>query len=128
MTDLMHTPVPPDQSSKLEKVYLFDVPSKTYISADGSPFDEATFEVISDYITFLVRFSGLYSNIKQQQNQHHQTEGSSAERYSTSTLRLAPDTTLCFHQICGNLALVYVVRNDLQAKNAGMIVSMQLGG
>lgn len=97
-------------------MYLFDVPSKTYIAADGSPFDEATFEVISDYITFLVQFSGLYGSINQ--------ESENIDRHSTSTLKLAPDTTLAFHQVEGNLALLYVVRNDLQAKNAGMIVSL----
>lgn len=105
-------------SSKLEKVFLFDVPSKTYITADGSPFDEATFEVISDYLTFLIQFSGLYSNLNKSTN-----NPDNYNQYASSTLRLAPDTTLAFHQVSATLALVYVVRNDLQAKNAAMIVS-----
>ena len=106
------------QSSKLEKVYLFDVPSKTYIAADGSPFDEATFEVISDYLTFLVQFSGLYGKVSGGSSSTQVTS-----RYSSSSMRLAPDTTLAFHQVNAHLGLVYVVRNDLHTRNGGMIVS-----
>lgn len=105
-------------SSRLEKIFLFDVPSKTYITADGSPFDEATFEVISDYLTFLIQFSGLYGNIGKPPSS---MESETLNRYSTSTMRFAPDTTLGFHQVSASLALIYVVRNDLQARNAGMI-------
>jgi Ras-related GTP-binding protein C/D len=100
----------------LEKVFLFDVPSKTYITADGSPFDEATFDMISDYLTFLVQFSGLYGSSSDQAED-------GPERYASSVMRLAPDTTLAFHQVNHHLGFVYVVRNDLQARNAGMIVS-----
>jgi Ras-related GTP-binding protein C/D len=110
-------------SSKLEKVFLFDVPSKTYVTADTSPFDEATFEVISDYLTFLIQFSGLYGNIAKVDKD---SQESYTNRYSTSTLKLAPDTTLAFHQINAHLALVYVIRNDLQIRHGGMIVSVQL--
>lgn len=114
-------------SSKLEKIFLFDVPSKTYITADGSPFDEATFEVISDYLCFLIQFSGLYSNINYNKSSSSITTTTLSQenynQYTSSTIRLAPDTTLAFHQVSANLALVYVVRNDLQAKNAAMIVS-----
>ncbi|UZJ52705.1 hypothetical protein CBS101457_002025 [Exobasidium rhododendri] len=104
-------------SSKLEKVFLFDVPSKTYVTADGSPFDEATFDMISDYLTFLVQFSGLYSS----SGVKYDKDGHGADRYASSVMRLAPDTTLAFHQVNDHLGLVYVVRNDLQARNAGMI-------
>lgn len=96
----------PAQSSKLEKVYVFDVPSLTYICADSSPFDENSFEAVSEYLRFLVQFSGLYSPLtvpSQTSTGGHRLmadqEAVRNERYATSNTRLNPDLTLAFYQI-----------------------------
>ena len=54
-------PLTLSQANKLDKVFLFDVPTRTYIAADTSPFDRASFDVASEYVSFLTRFADLYS-------------------------------------------------------------------
>lgn len=105
-------------SCKFEKVYLFDVPTKTFISADSSPFDENNFEAVSEYLNFLVQFSGLYRNLGDQADS---SANAQEARYSASIARLSPDTTLGFHQINYHLALAFTVRTDIHTKHAGMI-------
>lgn len=106
------------QSCKFEKVYLFDVPTKSYIAADSSPFDENNFEAISEYLSFLVQFSGLYCSLGKVPADE---DGKSETRYSTSIARLSPDSTLGVHQINHHLALAFAVRTDIHTKHAGMI-------
>ncbi|PWN37955.1 uncharacterized protein FA14DRAFT_142678 [Meira miltonrushii] len=109
-------------SCKFEKVYLFDVPTKTYISADSSPYDENNFEAISEYLNFLVQFSGLYGSLANEQIQKESDKGTDREvRYSASIVRLSPDTTLGFHQINHHMALAFIMRTDIHTKHAGMI-------
>ncbi|PWN93597.1 hypothetical protein FA10DRAFT_298969 [Acaromyces ingoldii] len=115
-------------SSKLEKVYVFDVPSLTYICADSSPFDENSFEAVSEYLRFLVQFSGLYSplTVPSQASTGGQRamadqEAVRNERYATSNTRLNPDLTLAFYQINTHLAIVAVTRTETFAKQSSMV-------
>lgn len=120
-------------------MYLFDVPTKTYIAADSTPYDENNFEAVSEYLSFLVQFSELYRSLGETidvgrggdsgRTGTHQAEKSSSNgdelrpRFAASAARLSSDTTLGFHQVNAHLALAYVVRTDIHTKNAGMIVS-----
>lgn len=109
-------------SCKFEKVYLFDVPTKTYISADTSPYDENNFEAISEYLNFLIQFSGLYGSLANEQSRKESDKSTDREvRYSASNVRLSPDTTLGFHQINHHMALAFIMRTDIHTKHAGMI-------
>ncbi|PWN29490.1 hypothetical protein BDZ90DRAFT_230360 [Jaminaea rosea] len=74
----------------VEKLYLLDLPTRTYLASDSSPFDKTTFQVVCDYLGFLVNLSGLFANLK------HQGGAKMAEdvtgnkkRWGSSTLRLA---------------------------------------
>lgn len=49
------------QACKMEKASIFDVPSRTFVCTDTGPSDRNTFEVTSDYLDFLLRFTSLYS-------------------------------------------------------------------
>lgn len=71
---------------------------------------------MSEYLNFLVNFSGLYRNLGDSNNDR-------SIRYSTSSARLSSDTTLAFHQVNSHLALAYIVRSDIHSENTGMIVS-----
>ncbi|MCO5573435.1 hypothetical protein L7F22_027206 [Adiantum nelumboides] len=109
-------------SCEFEKVYLFDVPTKTYVSADSSPYDENNFEAISEYLNFLIQFSGLYGSLANEQTQQDKDSIAEGEtRYSASIVRLSPDTTLGFHQINHHMALAFIMRTDIHTKHAGMI-------
>ena len=111
-------------SCKFEKVYLFDVPTKTYVSADSSPYDENNFEAISEYLNFLVQFSGLYGNLANEKNQKGSNKDNDTDpetRHSASIVRLSPDTTLGFHQINHHMALAFIMRTDIHTKHTGMI-------
>lgn len=61
---LIHSPEYFDlslQSCTFDKVMLFDVPSRTYIGLDAGPFDAGSFDVASEYVSFLGEMSSLYS-------------------------------------------------------------------
>lgn len=111
-------------SCKFEKVYLFDVPTKTYIAADSSPYDENNFEAISEYLKFLIQFSGLYRNLGKFAEDGKKLSASLGPSYTASAVRLSSDTTLGFHQVNSHLALAFVVRTDIHMKKSGMIVGV----
>lgn len=51
-------------SCKFESVFLFDLPTRTFIGTDSAPFDNPSFDIVFDYAGFLAKFAGLYSNLK----------------------------------------------------------------
>lgn len=79
-------------SCSFEKAYIFDVPSRTFIGCDTSPFDLSLFDVMFEYTKFLTEFSDLYSS----------TTASStniSREWSTSVVRLGSDTSVAFWQL-----------------------------
>lgn len=103
-------------SCLLEKAYIFDVPSRTFIGCDTSPFDLPLFDVMFEYIKFLSQFSALYSDVAQ-------TSGAKATRkWSASVVRLGSDTSVAFWQLDNHLALLATVRTSVHVHNLGILV------
>lgn len=97
---------------QFEKAYVFDVPSHTFVGCDSSPFDQALFDIMFDYIRFLVSFTGLYANI------HTVSAGTPYTRkWSRSAVRLVSDTSVAFWQLDSRLALLAVMRTGVRACN-----------
>lgn len=103
-------------SCLLEKAYVFDVPSRTFIGCDTSPFDLPLFDVMFEYIKFLSQFSALYSDVAQ-------ASGAKATRkWSASVVRLGSDTSVAFWQLDNHLALLATVRTSVHVHNLGILV------
>lgn len=81
-----------------EKAYLFDIPSRTFVACDTSPFDLALFDVMFQYIRFLRQFTDLYQKANQLQNPAAD-ESDHARTWSTSVVQLTSDTTVAFWQL-----------------------------
>ena len=45
----------------MEKVFLFDLPTKIYVGTDSSPVDSVTFNIISEFLDLCVEFVLAYS-------------------------------------------------------------------
>ncbi|PWN42348.1 hypothetical protein IE81DRAFT_323498 [Ceraceosorus guamensis] len=112
-------------SCKLEKASIFDVPSRTFVCTDTGPSDGNTFDVTSDYLDFLLRFTKLYSNLRPAENAEMGSSqlprASVGAKQSSSSVRLSNDTTIIFSQLNGHLGLLAVLRTDVHSKHAGMI-------
>lgn len=79
-------------SCSLEKAYLFDVPSRTFVGCDSSPFDLPLFDVMFQYTKFLTEFSDLYFAATAETAQPART-------WSSSVVRLGSDTSVAFWQL-----------------------------
>lgn len=86
---------PPTHSATtlvFEKLYLMHRPTRTFLCSDSSPFDKSSFDVVCDYLGFLVEMSGVFANLK-----HGEEPGATttrARQYASSTIRLnSPSTT-----------------------------------
>lgn len=80
------TSSPPPASLVFEKLYLMHLPTRTYLCSDSSPFDKSSFDVVCDYLAFLVSMSGLFANLKSTDNED--TSADERRQYPASTLRL----------------------------------------
>ena len=49
------------EGSGMEKVFLFDLPTKIYVGTDSSPVDSVTFNIISEFLDLCVEFVLAYS-------------------------------------------------------------------
>jgi len=83
-------------SCYFEKVYIFDVPSRTFVGCDTSPFDAPLFDTLFRYIQFLRQFSDLYANIP---DADHSEPSVRTRDWSTSVMRLGFDTSVAFWQL-----------------------------
>ncbi|WFD30316.1 Translation machinery-associated protein 22 [Malassezia sp. CBS 17886] len=114
-------------SSQLQKAYVFDIPSRTFIGCDSSPFDMAVFDVMIEYIKFLSQFADLYANVSHAPTiTARHPEGApptelQPRKWSASTVRLEADTSLAFWQLNEHLALLGAVRTNIYMYNAGIL-------
>ncbi|WFD26796.1 GTP-binding protein gtr2 [Malassezia nana] len=105
---------------QFEKAYVFDVPSRTFVACDTSPFDLALFDVMFQYIRFLSQFTGLYQMASE--SQHNDVDLSKyARTWSTSVVQLTSDTTVLFWQLDCHLGLLTVTQAQVQANNASIL-------
>jgi Ras-related GTP-binding protein C/D len=44
----------------MDKTFLFDIHSRIYVATDGSPIEQSTFDLCSDYLEKLLQFRALY--------------------------------------------------------------------
>ncbi|WFC94326.1 GTP-binding protein gtr2 [Malassezia brasiliensis] len=79
-------------SCSLEKAYIFDVPSRTFVGCDTSPFDLPLFDVMFQYTKFLTEFSDLYMAVTADTSKSTRT-------WSASVVRLGSDTSVAFWQL-----------------------------
>lgn len=85
-------------SCSLEKAYIFDVPSRTFVGCDTSPFDLPLFDVMFQYTKFLTEFSDLYLAATADTAKPTRT-------WSTSVVRLGSDTSVAFWQLNGYVCM-----------------------
>ncbi|CAJ0572414.1 unnamed protein product, partial [Mesorhabditis spiculigera] len=93
-----------NQSSNVEKSFLFDVSSKIYIATDTTPVEMATYELCCDMIDVTIDISSIYGS---------KSDGSSSfDEKSYSEIRLHTDQLLVLRQLSRQLALVCILRSD----------------
>ncbi|WFD19500.1 GTP-binding protein gtr2 [Malassezia caprae] len=88
---------------QFEKAYLFDIPSRTFVACDTSPFDLALFDVMFQYIRFLRQFNDLYQPASEIQTKDAPTH---ARTWSTSVVQLTSDTTVAFWQLDSHTSIL----------------------
>jgi len=81
---------------QFEKAYLFDIPSRTFVACDTSPFDLSLFDVMYQYIRFLRQFTELYQTESDVQTADAPAH---ARTWSTSVVQFTSDTTVAFWQL-----------------------------
>ena len=90
-------------SCHLEKAYIFDVPSRTFVGCDSSPFDLALFDVMSEYILFSTAFTDLYAGVHNvypaQCTPEAEQPIAHKPKRSQSVIRMGSDTSLAFWQL-----------------------------
>ena len=136
------------QSCQFDKAFLVDVPSRIFVSTDSTPFDPASYDMVCDYLNFLLNFSNVYKDLKPPEettpgllgspvtlpipgpngratsaSKASSNEGQDkAGKYASSICKLSPDITICFWQIEARLALMSILKSEVQSRNAGLIV------
>ena len=99
-----------------EKAYVFDVPSRTFVGCDTSPFDASLYNIVFRYMHFLLQFSELYAQVPDAVENPVRTRD-----WSTSVMRLSHDTTVAFWQLDHHLALLAVIHTNVQLRNATIL-------
>lgn len=99
-----------------EKAYVFDVPSRTFVGSDTSPFDASLYNIVFRYMHFLLQFSQLYAWVPDASENLVRTRD-----WSTSVIRLGHDTTVAFWQLDHHLALLAVINTNVQLRNATIL-------
>ncbi|KDN40976.1 hypothetical protein K437DRAFT_227080 [Tilletiaria anomala UBC 951] len=115
-------------SCRFDKAFLMDVPSRTYISSDSTPFEPTLFDMVCEYVNFLLLFSDVYSDLQPPASSSPATTTASSNegqakqgKWASSVCKLNPDISVCFWQVDNRLALIAIIKSDLQARNAGLI-------
>lgn len=119
---------------QFDKLFLVHLPTRTFLVNDSSPFDKISFDVVCDYLGFLVSFSTLFANLKpgqqqqqqqsQEQDQQQQQQSSHHHRsFSSSTLRLNADNLIAFWQVDASLATIAILRSDAYDRTSALIDS-----
>jgi len=96
-----------NQSSNVEKSFLFDVASKIYICTDSSPVDMATYELCCDMIDVATDISSIYGRKGPTQRQHP-----GFDQDSSAVITLKTRQIIFLRQINMYLALVCVIKED----------------
>lgn len=78
---------PAAASIDVDKLYLMHLPTRTYLVTDSSPFEKTSFDVVCDYMGFLVGINSLFSNVKSPRADFSD-QSSQRQKYQSSTLRL----------------------------------------
>lgn len=101
-------------ASRFDKLFLVHLPTRTFLVSDSSPFDKVSFDVVCDYLGFLVDFSNLFANLAGPQQQQHRS-------YSSSTLRLNADNLVAFWQVDASLATIAILRSSTYDGTSALI-------
>ncbi|WFD05755.1 GTP-binding protein gtr2 [Malassezia vespertilionis] len=105
----------------LEKAFVFDIQSRTYIGCDSSPFDAPLFDVMYEYAGFLMQFVTLYSHIPREQEASKTAYNPADRAYAASSVRLGSDTSLACWRLSDQLALIVTIRTNIHITNSGII-------
>ncbi|KAN0063454.1 GTP-binding protein gtr2 [Thecaphora frezii] len=122
-------------SCKLDKAFLLDVRTRTFVGSDSTPFDAASFDVVLEYAGFLSKFAGLYANATPSSAEcggaparsggglarSSTRAGGSGTRLASSVARLGPETTLAFWQLDQHLALMAILKTEVHARQSGLM-------
>ncbi|KAF8519527.1 Gtr1/RagA G protein conserved region-domain-containing protein [Gautieria morchelliformis] len=101
-------------NSRLSKAFLFDTHSRIYVATDASPVDGATHNLCCDYVHLISQFIPLYRD-------QAQSDSNDPSRWSSSSVRLNPDTTLAYWQITSTLAMVVLLPSETYDSRRGLV-------
>eukprot|EP01028_Stygiella_incarcerata_P004824 TRINITY_DN2096_c0_g1_i1.p1 TRINITY_DN2096_c0_g1~~TRINITY_DN2096_c0_g1_i1.p1 ORF type:complete len:346 (-),score=81.05 TRINITY_DN2096_c0_g1_i1:259-1296(-) len=93
------------RKSRMEKSFLFDVVSKTYIATDSSPVFPLTFELCSDMIDVVVDTTAIYGTSPD-------IEGFEFDENTSSVMKLNNGMVLFLREVNHYLALVSILREE----------------
>ncbi|KZT56965.1 hypothetical protein CALCODRAFT_496801 [Calocera cornea HHB12733] len=104
------------QTLDIPKCFLFDVPSRLYITTDASPVDPPSHDVCCQYIENIESVSELFHMLERRKG----TKRKVAYRSSCSS-KIAGDNTVAYWQISERLALVALVQTHMFDDHRGAI-------
>ncbi|CCK72351.1 Gtr2p KNAG_0J02720 [Huiozyma naganishii CBS 8797] len=96
------------QHSKIDKVFLFDINSKIYVSTDSNPVDIQTYEVCAEFVDLTIDLYDLYKNTLDSKGTNDQEQGNVRELKNVS--ELGNGVLIYLRQMIRGLALVALIR------------------
>jgi len=100
-------------NSQASKAFLFDVKSRLYVATDESPVDAGTHSLCCDYVRTLSAFGPLYRSASVNQD--------SRSFYPSAAVTLAQGTTLTYHLITPQLALLAMLHPSVFEERRGLL-------
>ncbi|KKY27945.1 putative gtp-binding protein gtr2 [Phaeomoniella chlamydospora] len=105
-------------SCGMEKAYLFDTQTKTYIGSDTRPIDMEVYELCSDFIDVIVDTSELFGWVREDEN--GKGLGPQMDEVE-STVTVHNDTMIYLKEMNRYLCLVTVIKNPAAKDKKGLI-------
>jgi len=100
-------------NSQASKAFLFDVKSRLYVATDESPVDTGMHSLCCDYVRTLSAFGPLYQSASVNQD--------SRSFYPSAAVTLAQGTTLTYHLITPQLALLAMLHPSVFEERRGLL-------
>ncbi|KAK4989513.1 GTP-binding protein gtr2 [Elasticomyces elasticus] len=111
-------------SCRIEKAFLFDIPSKIYVATDTSPTDTSSYEVCSDYIDVIVDLEEIYGWDRSVENGYpmeERDETGNGDSESLVTMEKKGHNYLYLKEINRYLALICLMGEDSPAEKKVLI-------
>ncbi|KAH9003193.1 Gtr1/RagA G protein Gtr2 [Lactarius hatsudake] len=100
-------------NSQASKAFLFDVKSRLYVATDESPVDTGMHNLCCDYVRTLSAFGPLYMSTS--------VNAASRSFYPSAAVSLAQGTTLTYHLITPQLALLAMLHPGVFEERRGLL-------